>query len=240
MFPGFDEQLRRYADVIVQVGLNLRRGQRILISDPYTLHGVSRAAATLVDAVAAAARTAGAAGVEVLWGDEAVWRHAAHDWPHAPFIATIEQNARRITESIARGDALVFLETANPGLGAGLPAAGVAGLRHHGTLAYASFAPALLSGATNWTAAPAPTPPWADTVFADLPAADRPAALWSAVFAACRCHDADPIAAWRIHLSALEQHRDHLDRQRLVAVRLRGPGTDQPSVVCEASLSPSG
>ena len=36
--------LRAFAEVIVRVGLNLQRGQRLLIAEPYELQGVARSA----------------------------------------------------------------------------------------------------------------------------------------------------------------------------------------------------
>ena len=51
----FVERLRRYAEVIVRIGLNLQPGQRLLIAEPFELQGVSRAAAGLVEAVRMAA-----------------------------------------------------------------------------------------------------------------------------------------------------------------------------------------
>ena len=71
MFPGFEDQRRRYADVIVRFGLNLQPGQRVLLAEPYELQGVDPAAAPLVEAIAAAARAAGAAEVETIWGEAA-------------------------------------------------------------------------------------------------------------------------------------------------------------------------
>ena len=73
MLPDFTTRLRVYADVIVRVGLNLQRGQRLLLAEPYELQGVARSAEVLVEAVRSAAGAAGspgAAAIEVvlLWG----------------------------------------------------------------------------------------------------------------------------------------------------------------------------
>ena len=50
--PGdFASRLRAFAEVIVRVGLNLQRGQRLLIAEPYELQGVARSAEVIVEAV---------------------------------------------------------------------------------------------------------------------------------------------------------------------------------------------
>ena len=75
--------LRRYAELVIRVGLNLQPGQRLLIIGPLANGGVSLDAAPLVRAVAAQAYRAGAQLVEVLWGDEPLltlrFRHAPRD-----------------------------------------------------------------------------------------------------------------------------------------------------------------
>ncbi len=225
MFPGFEEQLRRYAEVIVRFGLNLRPGQRVLLAEPYELQGVARAAAPLVEAVTEAARAAGAAGVETIWGDEALWREAAQSRSHRDFGRQLEHNTERLRQAVARGDALVFLCSAHPGLADGIAPQGAARLRRMCGGFYAQIVPGLMAAATNWTAAAAPTPAWAETVFADAPAAERAARLWSAVLAACRADDADPVAAWQARAAELERRRDELNLRRHRRLRLHGPGT---------------
>ena len=44
MLPDFEPRLRAFAEVIVRVGLNLQRGQRLLFAEPYELQGVARSA----------------------------------------------------------------------------------------------------------------------------------------------------------------------------------------------------
>src|SRR5256885_13306062 len=65
-----DRALQAYADLIVNVALNLRRGQRLIILGPLTYGGVSLEAAPLVRHIADSAYRAGASYVEAIWGDE--------------------------------------------------------------------------------------------------------------------------------------------------------------------------
>ena len=226
MFPGFEDQLRRYADVIVRIGLNLRPGQRVLLAEPYELQGVDPAAAPLVVAIEAAARAAGAADVETLWGDPAEWREAAQRWPHRGFLERLERHTVRLEQAVARGDALVFPMSVQPSLGDGLAPGATARLRRVGGEFYGRIAPDLLAGRTNWTAVPAPTPEWAAVVYPELPVEERGARLWADVLAACRAEAADPVAVWERRAAELERRRAELDARRIRRVRLHGPGTD--------------
>jgi aminopeptidase len=222
----FAENLRSLAEVIVRVGLNLQPGQRLLIAEPYELQGVSRHAAALVEAVGCSARQAGAPAIEVIWGDEAQLRQFAERGDRRGFEQKVASNARQMSASMARGDALLFLESSHAGLMAGVPVSEVDALR---TLAWIHFGPVaqqLVRGTTNWTVACAPTPAWADTVYADLPVGERLPQLWLDVFAACRVGEPDPPAAWRDRLAALLRQCDELNARRQPTLRFQGTGTD--------------
>ncbi len=226
MSPASAALLQAYADVIVRVGLNLQPGQRLLVTDPYELQGVSRHAADLVAAVSAAARAGGARDVRVIWADEERLIQAARRGLGWLFRARLNRHARLMRRHLDRGDALLFLQSSHPGLLAGVAAENVIRLRRHTSLLFGPAALRLAAAATNWTVAAAPTPAWADAAFPDLPVAERLPALWSAVFDACRVTPAHPRQAWVAHLAALERRRDQLNARRPATLRIRGPGTD--------------
>ena len=226
MFPGFEEQLHRYAEVIVRFGLNLQPGQRVLLAEPYELQGVARAAAPLVDAVTVAARAAGAAEVETLWGDETAWRDAVRDWPARDFLERLERNTTRLERAIGAGEALVFPMSVHPGLADGVAPRAAAQLRRACGEFYGRLVPDLMAGATNWTAVPAPTPEWADSVYAESPGPARVGRLWADVLAACRADSASPVADWEARAAELECRCDELNARGWRRIRLHGPGTD--------------
>jgi aminopeptidase len=230
----FASRLHAFAEVIVRVGLNLQRGQRLLLAEPYELQGVARSAEVLVEAVrhaATAAGSPGASGIDVVWGDGPRLREfaAQRDW--RGFTRLVAANAGIMTAALRNGDALLFLQGSQPELMRGLPAGPVAELRRIGWEHFGPLAQALAAGATNWTAAPAPSPAWAHAVFPDLPVQQRLEALWDTVFAACRVGsspEAGPVAvaAWRDHLQALSDYRDRLNRAPAAGLRYEGEGTD--------------
>ncbi len=79
---------------------------------------------------------------------------------------------------------------------------------------------------TNWTAAPCPTPSWAELVHPALApdaALDR---LWTEVAHVCRVDEPDPVAAWEARMDALVEVAGKLDELQLDALRFEGPGTD--------------
>ncbi len=227
----FASRLRVLAEVIVRIGLNLQKGQRLLLAEPYELQGVARSAEVIVEAIRGAATAAGCppAAVEVLWSDGPRLREIALNKDWRSFVQLVDGNARKMQAYLQNHDALLFLQGSQPGLMEGIPAGHVAELRRIGWEHFGPIAQQLVAGATNWTVAPAPSPAWAHAIYADLPSGKRLAALWEAVFESCRV-GAGPtenaLAAWQTHLLALQHHRDRLNARRLQTLRYAGAGTD--------------
>lgn len=222
MLPDFEPRLRAFAEVIVRVGLNLQPGQRLLIAEPYDLQGVARSAAVIVEAVIKAAH----AEVEVIWGDGPRLREFAVNKDWRGFVQVVAANARRMQNHLQNRDALLFLQGSQPSLLDGVASESVAELRRIGWEYFGPIAQQLVQGATNWTAAPAPTPAWALAAYPDLPSEQRLAALWQEVFTAVRVNEPSPLAAWQLHLRLLQQECSRLNAQRLPTLRYKGDGTD--------------
>ncbi len=244
------------AEIIVRIGLNLQRGQRLLVTDPYELQGVARGAATLVAAVESAATAAGARSIEVIWGDGGRLRQmvANKDW--RGLVALLGRHAALMHDHVQSHDALLFLQSSQPALLAGVPPASAGELRRLAWERFGPVAQALTGGATNWTVAPAPTPDWAGAVYPELPVGSRLQALWEDVLAAMRVSgwsaasgrapahpsglsaiasataedrvppEADPLHAWVTRLSALSHRCDELNARQIRTVRFEGDGTD--------------
>jgi aminopeptidase len=222
MLPDFEPRLRAFAQVIVRIGLNLQPGQRLLIAEPYELQGVARSAEVIVETIIKAAAT----DVEVIWGDGPRLREYALNKDWRGFVQEAAAHARRLQTFVDNRDALLFLQGSQPTLLEGIAPESVAELRR---LAWEHFGPVaqqLVQGATNWTAAPAPSPAWAHAAYPDLASGDRLAALWEDVFTAMRINEPSPTAAWRLHLQLLQRQCADLNAQRLRSLRYKGEGTD--------------
>ena len=222
----FAFRLRALVEVIVRVGLNLQPGQGLLIAEPFELQGVARGAEVIVNAVRAAAEAAGCPDVSVIWGDGARLRQYAERADWRAYAALVAANAAQMQRAIDGGAALLFLQSSQPQLMAGIPAARVNEQHRIGWEHFGPVIQQLVAGASNWTIAPAPIPAWANAVYADLPSEQRLSALWSAVFGALRADAPDPLAAWQAHLLGLRAQRDALNGRRLTALRYTGDGTD--------------
>jgi aminopeptidase len=209
-----EEQLERYADLVVRVGINIEPGQPVLINA-----AVEHAA--VVRALARAAYRGGASRVEVRYTDDYVRRALIELGPEESLTATpgwMLTQARDLAD--ARGALIQVTGEANPGLLADLDPERVGRTRpiELGRLMLEQLGGGLLS----WTIVAAPTPGWAQEVFGE-PDVER---LWNAIAHATRLDEPDPVEAWREHVARLVARAQALTEARFDAIRFRGPGTD--------------
>jgi aminopeptidase len=78
----------------------------------------------------------------------------------------------------------------------------------------------------NWCIAPGPSEKWAELVYPDLDPGDALEKLWEQVLHICRMDEADPEAAWRGRSDALKGAAERLTDRHFDAIHLEGGGTD--------------
>jgi len=217
--PEFDQQIERYAEVIVRVGVNLQPGQRLYMRAPL-------AAAPLARAVARVAYQAGAPLVDVLWNDEQLALARLQHAPRDSFGEFAHWYVDSAMAAIERGDAFVSLVSDTPGLLAGQDQAAIAMMMQTAGRHSEPVGAQIQRNAVPWTVAGAANPGWADKVFPDAEADTRAALLWQAIFSACRINRPDPVAEWKSHIAELSARAAYMTGRRYSALRYRGPGTD--------------
>ncbi len=218
---GFDvasppeELLRRYAELAIRVGVNLRKGQDLHIS-ALVEH------APFVRAASDAAYAAGARRVDVFYGDQFVKRglleHGADDvlqWSPPWALAELEYLHEH------RGAELGIGGDPHPELFAGIDGDRVGRARPK-ELGRRSSEIIFRERTVNWAGVAYPTEGWARQVFGE-PDVER---LWNLVARAVRLDEPDPVAAWQEHLARLRERATALNERGFDALRFRGPGTD--------------
>ena len=78
----------------------------------------------------------------------------------------------------------------------------------------------------NWCIAPGPSDKWAQLVYPDLEPDAALEKLWEQVMHVCRMDEPDPEAAWRERSSALKSVAERLTERRFDSMHLEGGGTD--------------
>jgi aminopeptidase len=208
-----DERLEAYAKLIVEVGINLERGQMLdLIA--HVEH------APLVRAITDVAYRRGARYVDVLYRDAWVRRAGVQHAPDDLLDWTPPWLARRLEEFGNRGAMIRISGEPEPGLLADLDGRRVARsvMRDYSREEIRLKSERLV----NWTIAGYPTEGWARVIFGE-PDTER---LWEAIAQTVRLDEPDPVAAWRTHVDRLTRRARVLNDLALDTLRFVGPGTD--------------
>ena len=213
----FDQLLGKYADVIVRVGLNLRKGQRLLVR-------AILEDAPLVRKVTESAYKAGAIFVDVLYIDERVSRIRFEHADPETITEVPSWIYARYEEYYKRMDAELAISSTDPDLLAGISPELIANNRK----AVAKMLEPLrkYENSTNWCVVSTASPAWAKKVFPNLPAEEAQKKLWEEIFFTCRIDKPDPVAEWEEHVRNLTKYRDYLNSQHFTTLEYSGPSTN--------------
>jgi aminopeptidase len=217
--PEFEKNLDRLAEIAVRAGLGLAPGQELVITA--TLDAVP-----LARRITEHAYKAGALLVTTLFADEESallrYRHA----PNASFDAAASWLYEGMAQAFRSGAARLAITGSDPSLLSKEDPEKVSRANRAMSKVYRPALELITRHEINWTIVACATPAWAAAVFPDLPPDEALSRLWSAIFAASRADQLDPVAAWKEHDANLHARTGRLNEKRYSALHFRGPGTD--------------
>ena len=207
------EQKRRYAEVLVIIGLGLKENQSVVIEAPveqYEFAGL----------VAEQAYKAGADSVHVLWKYGVLDRiRLEHD----------SSQTRNFNQEFAeyhaeRGAGYIRLDTPDTRLFSGIDAARLNKKALEDSIVRQVFRKSPRHG--GYTIACIPCQSWADMVFPDIDEAKRVDALWDAVLTCVRCKEEDPVTSWRNYIADTAKRKEKLNQKQYKAFHYKSQKTD--------------
>ena len=219
MIQNFDALLQKYAELTVRVGLNIQPGQRVAIRGPIE-------AAPYIREVTAAAYRAGARLVDVGYTDERLTLARFQYAPRDSFEEFPDYIARGMEEYGRNGDAFLSVYSEDPDLLKDQDQTLVSLAEQTSLKHYKAYNDLLFANRFPWSVISVSIPSWAARVFPGLPGEESVERLWEAIFRICRVDGADPVAAWKDHLSKLAARAGYLNAKRYSALHYAGPGTD--------------
>jgi aminopeptidase len=225
MSSEFEQNLEKYAEVILKIGLNLQRGQRLIIfsadfaSFPLEL-------ASFIEVIVKQAYQMGARFIEVLWDDPKIHLIRLKHAPQDSFEEYPQWRRDAVLDFAEKGDAILGIFVANPDLFKDQAPEIISILRTTRLKYNKPISTLIGKNATNWLAISAPIAGWADKIFPDLPSDKRKAKLWDTIFNLCRIKEKDPLSAWKLHIKQLHARRDYLNNKQYIALKLKSPETE--------------
>jgi aminopeptidase len=203
-----------YAQLAVDVGLNLVPGQDVLVIGDVEHAQFARE-------IIRAAYAAGARFVDYEYRDARVSRIRADLAPEDALGWSPPHRVQQIRELGDRRGAIVQISGApDPAIFDGVDGERLA--KNNPIDVRRAYLDQVSEGRINWVIVAGPTAAWAKRVFGEPDVAR----LWDAISQAVRLDEADPAAAWRDHIATLAARAQRLTERAFDGVRLRGPGTD--------------
>lgn len=221
MLPNFDENLHKYAKLLVKKGLNVQPGDWVKMT-------ITVDQAPLARHVTKEAYSLGAQKVIVKWSDDEITKlHYLHQptevLTNIPQYEIDESEDHVLNHRVCR----LSIISSDPGLLNEVEPAKVAAYQSVFGKAFHVQRKATQNNDLKWTVAAAAGAGWAAKVFPDLATSEEQVdALWDQIFKTCRVYEDDPIAAWDAHKKTLEEKAAKLNEIQFDALHYTAPGTD--------------
>jgi aminopeptidase len=215
----FQRNLEKYAELAVQVGVNVQKGQTLVVNA--TIDG-----AELVRLIVKKAYEIGAKDVVVNWADDAVSRTKYDLAPDEAFTVYPEWRAKETEDLAEKGAAFMSVIASSPDLLKGVNPERIANYQKAAGKALVNYRKMIQSDKVSWTVVAAASPSWAAKVFPDEPAENQVSRLWEVIFKATRVDTDNPVEAWKKHDQNLHEKVNYLNEKHYEKLHYTAPGTD--------------
>lgn len=219
MIENFSEKLKKYAELIVKVGVNVQKGQPVVLY-------ISVTQQELAHLIVEEAYGAGASEVMIEWKDtfseREFLKHASEErLENVPEY--IVKKGNYIAEKKA---ARISVMSADPDAYAGIDQKLIAKNQAAMGKALRQVRKATQNNDLSWTVVSAADQAWAEKVFPEKKGQAAIDALWEEIFKTTRIDKADPVKAWHEHDQKLHEKSDWLNEQQFSALHYVSPVTD--------------
>lgn len=220
MLENFQKNLEKYADLIVEVGVNVQKSHTVVLN-------ISNEQLDLAHLIVKKAYEKGAAEVLVQWQDEFLnqefLRYASED----RLTQVPEYKVKQGDYWVEKGASRISVVSANPDSLSGIDSTRVAKFQEASGKAMMQVRQATQANKVSWTVVAASSPGWAKKVFPHLDTQEEQVdALWDEIFKTTRVYAADPVAAWKKHDETLNTKAKELNAYQFDALHYTAPGTD--------------
>ncbi|MDD3171290.1 MAG: aminopeptidase [Bacilli bacterium] len=213
--------LKKFADLAVKVGVNVQKGQILVVNSPVECRELARM-------IVESGYEAGASYVMMRYNDDVV---AKHLYTYAS-LEVVKEVPDYLVEQfkyiVDKKAAVISISAPTPGLmkdvdPTKMQAAAIASNEKIGF-----YRKHMMSNGSQWLVIAAPTVPWAKKVFPNIDSDEVVDKLWEAILNASRVtEDNDPVKEWQIHIDKLAKHNKILNEYNFKTLKFtNGRGTN--------------
>ena len=216
-----EEKLQEYARLLVRVGLNVQRGQTLVISSPVECAYFARLCAAEAYAV-------GCKEVVMNWHDDALGRMKYLYADDAVFDDVPLWRRHFFNDYAQEGAAYLAISASDPENLKGVDGSRIIRAQQASGKALKEFDRLQMCSGFPWCIASIPIPSWAKTVFPDDGEERAMEQLWDAIFQAVRISgDGKAVEKWQAHLKTLHARMEKLNALKFKSLHYTNAlGTD--------------
>lgn len=198
-------KLREYARLLVQVGMNIQKGQRMVISSPVECAYFARMCAE-------EAYAAGCKEVVMNWHDDAMARLKYLYADDEIFDSVPEWRSHFFNDYATEGAAYLAISASDPENFKGVDHKKLVRAQQASGKALKEFDRLQMCSGFPWCIASIPIPSWATMVFPEASEQEAMEQLWDAIFKAVRISgDGTAVEKWQEHLATLHTRMEKLN-----------------------------
>ncbi|MDF2614930.1 MAG: aminopeptidase [Clostridia bacterium] len=216
---NFEESLKKYAQLIIKVGVNIQKDQCLMIKSP--LEG-----AAFARELTKYAYEAGAKRVYVDYNDEEItkltYTYATVE-TLGEFPAWIAHGYNELAEKNA---AFINISASNPDLLKDVDPGKVIAYQRATGKALETYKRYITNSDVTWCVVSIPTAAWSRKLFPNVSEEESIRLLWDKIFEVTRIYAEDPTKAWKEHTDNLAAKCEYLNSKRIKSLKYTAPGTD--------------
>lgn len=215
------ELLKKYAKLIVEVGINPNKGQKLIINCPVECAAFGRLCAE-------AGYNAGCGEVIMVWGDDFCTRLKYLHAEESVFENYPRWQKTFFEDCASTGAAKLSIYATDPENLKQVDPQRIAKFQRVAGIALADYSERQMNNEFPWCVASVPVESWALKVFPNDNAATATDKLWHAILKTARVDDRnDPVKLWKEHISRLNERKKKLNDYNFKYLKYKNSlGTD--------------
>ena len=217
----FQTLLQDYVKLLIRVGINVQKGQKVVITSPVDCADIARLAVK-------EAYAAGAKDVIMRWSDDKISR-MKYDNADDSVFDEFEVWTKLMLDNLSKEKAaFLSFSAADPESLLGVEAGKIMRYQTAARNALADYMKRTMNNEVQWTIASVPTEKWARKVFPNAKdGSEAIELLWRAIFSSSRVDGNDPAKNWEMHKENLGKRAKALNDYQFKAIKMKNSlGTD--------------
>ncbi|MBE6970644.1 MAG: aminopeptidase [Ruminococcaceae bacterium] len=230
-----EAKLREYAALLIKVGLNVQKGQTLVISSPVECAPFARMCAS-------AAYDVGCREVVMNWHDDVMAREKYLRADSEIFDEVPQWRRHFFNDYANAGAAYLAIAAEDPENFKGVDPDRLVRAQRASGKALKDFYRLQMSSGFPWCIASIPIPSWATRVFPEVSAAEAVEKLWDAIFYTMRINgDGQSAQRWQEHIDRLAERKEKMNALRFKTLHYTNSlGTDLTVELPEGHIWESG